>query len=283
MRTHSIHGSIARSLRVSGLRWLLGSAALVAGLVAYCELCSLVYGEPAVGLRTSWGWALQASAGWIIVGAALGAFGERLAAWAAARGRSRLVAVASILVAAAFCIGCEALLAWLVDDAPLNGARDSVARLIYARAPVTLLASSLLAVAWTAQRRRPQAGPAATFCASAEAAASETVESGDGYGAADILDVMTGTGRATIRIADVESFRADGNYITVAHVSGRRYLLRQTMTTLARSLDPVRFERVHRSTIVNREMVAEIRRGGVLVLRSGDTAQVSRARRKRRA
>jgi hypothetical protein len=283
MKTQSALDSIARSARTPGLRWLLGSAALIVGLVGYCELCSLVYGEPAVGLRTSWGWALQASAGWIVVGAALGAFGERLAAWAAARGRTQLVAVASILVAAAFCVGCEGLLAWLLEDAPLNGARDSVAALIYARAPVSLLGSSLLAVAWIAQRKRPQAQPAAAVAARAEATEPVAAESGDGHGTADILDVMTGTGRATIRIADVESFRADRNYITVAHVSGRRYLLRQTMTTLARSLDPDRFERVHRSTIVNREMVAEIRRGGVLVLRSGDTVQVSRARRKRRA
>ena len=91
-----------------------------------------------------------------------------------------------------------------------------------------------------------------------------------------------------VLLEDANNFREDlvtsnvRNYITVAHVSGRRYLLRQTMTTLARSLDPARFERVHRSTIVNREMVAEIRRGGVLVLRSGDTVQISRARRKRR-
>jgi LytTr DNA-binding domain len=280
MTTPSTHDSIARSLRVPGVRWLLGSAALIAALIAYCELCSLVYGEPAVGLRTSWVWALQASAGWIIVGAALGAFGERLAAWAAAQRRTRPVAVACIVVAAAFCVGCEALLSWLIEDAPLSGARGSLAALIYARAPVSLLASSLLAVAWIAQRKRTQAKP--TVSARADAPESETVESGAAYGAADILDVMTGTGRATIRIADVESFRADRNYITVAHVSGRRYLLRQTMTTLARSLDPARFERVHRSTIVNREMVAEIRRGGVLVLRSGDTVQVSRARRKRR-
>ena len=162
MKTHAAHDSISRSLRVPGLRWLLGSAALIAGLVAYCELCSLVYGEPAVGVRTSWAWALQASAGWILVGAALGAFGERLAAWASARQHARLVAVAGIVAAAAFCVGCEALLAWLIDGAPLTGARDSVAALIYARTPVSLLASSLLAVAWIAQGKRIQAQPAAS-------------------------------------------------------------------------------------------------------------------------
>jgi two-component system, LytTR family, response regulator len=280
MKTHSAHDSIGRPLRAPGLRWLLGSTALIAGLVAYCELCSLVYGEPGVGARTSWVWAVQASVGWILVGAALGAFGERLAASACAQRHGRVVLIACVLTAAAFSVGCEGLLTWLMDDAPLTGARDSVAALIYARAPVSVLASTLLAVAWIAQRTTSQDQAAAPV--NPDASETDAVETVSGYGAADVLDVMTGTGRATIRIADVESFRADRNYITVAHVSGRRYLLRQTMTTLARSLDPARFERVHRSTIVNREMVTEIRRGGVLVLRSGDTVQVSRARRKRR-
>jgi len=280
MKTHSTHDSLARSFRAPGLRWILGSTALIAGLVAYCELCSLVYGEPAVGVRTSWVWAVQASAGWIIVGAALGAFGERIAASAFTQRHRRIVLIACIVAAAAFSVGCEGLLTWLIDDAPFTGARDSVAALIYARAPVSLLASTLLAVAWIAQRMRSQTQAAAPV--NAHAPEHPVVEAVAGYGAADVLDVMTGTGRATIRIADVESFRADRNYITVSHVSGRRYLLRQTMTTLARALDPVRFERVHRSTIVNREMVTEIRRGGVLVLKSGDTVQISRARRKRR-
>jgi DNA-binding LytR/AlgR family response regulator len=281
MKTHSSHDSLARALRVPGLRWLLGSSALIAGLIAYCELCSLVYGEPAVGLRTSWVWAVQASAGWIIVGAALGARGERLAAWASARQRTRLLAVACILAAAAFCVACEALLAWVFDDAPLTGARDSVAALIYARAPVSLLASTLLAVAWIAQRKRVQAYVAPLMPARVEAPESSRVEADASYGAADVLDVMTGTGRATIRIAEVESFRADRNYITVIHVSGRRYLLRQTMASLERSLDSNTFQRVHRSTIVNRAMVVERRRNGVLVLQSGERVQVSRAARRR--
>jgi DNA-binding LytR/AlgR family response regulator len=284
MKMHSAHDSIARSLRVPALRWLLGSAALIAGLIAYCELCSLIYGEPAVGLRTSWVWALEASAGWIIVGAALGAFGDRLAAYASAHGRARLVAGVCILCGAAFCVGCEAVLAWLIDGAPLGGARDSVAALIYARAPVSVLASTVLAVAWIAQRKRMGANAATQPTPEAP----ERSVHGDeecprlaSFGAADVIDVMTGTGRATIRVAEVESFRADRNYITVAHISGRRYLLRQTMSSLEQSLDATLFQRIHRSTIVNRAMIVERRRNGVLVLKSGEHVQVSRAARRR--
>jgi len=61
------------------------------------------------------------------------------------------------------------------------------------------------------------------------------------------------------------------------HVSGRIYLLRQTMAATERTLDATRFMRVHRSTIVNRQLIRERRPGGVLVLQSGRTVTVSRA------
>jgi two-component system response regulator AlgR len=94
---------------------------------------------------------------------------------------------------------------------------------------------------------------------------------------ADVMEVMTGTGRTHIPVAEIESLQADRNYINVIHVSGRTYLLRQTMAATERTLDETRFMRVHRSTIVNRQHIKERRPGGVLVLHSGRTVTVSRA------
>lgn len=53
----------------------------------------------------------------------------------------------------------------------------------------------------------------------------------------------------TDRIGWVE---ARGDYVRLHAENGRRLLLRETMTGLASRLDPARFVRIHRSTIVNR-------------------------------
>lgn len=258
--------------------WLFGSCALLLALIAYCELCSLVHGEPTVGARISAVWALQAGGGWIGVGAAFALFGDRVAG--SQFGRKRACALAALVVigGAAGAVLTEAWIAYALEGAPLTGASDSIAALIYSRTPISLLASALLTGAWIANRRRVRA---TTAPSAPEHATSVPPVVNPARGCADVLDVLTGSGHATIRIDDIESFRADRNYITVAHVSGRRYLLRQTMTSLEQSLDPARFERVHRSTIVNRSLIVERRRHGVLVLKSGDTVHSSRSRRRR--
>ena len=87
---------------------------------------------------------------------------------------------------------------------------------------------------------------------------------------------MTGTGRTRIRLQDIECLEADRNYVNV-HTPQRSYLLRQTLSSLENSLQPGNFLRVHRSIIVNRAMIRERRRGGVLVLCSGRTVRVSRS------
>jgi DNA-binding LytR/AlgR family response regulator len=87
---------------------------------------------------------------------------------------------------------------------------------------------------------------------------------------------MTGTGRTSVRVDDIECLEADRNYVNV-HTPDRSYLLRQTLTSLEKSLQPRDFLRVHRSIIVNRAMIRERRGGGVLVLRSGRVVRMSRA------
>jgi hypothetical protein len=57
--------------------------------------------------------------------------------------------------------------------------------------------------------------------------------------------------------ADIEWAQAAGNYVNL-HVRGRDYPLRSTIAALEERLDPARFQRVHRSYIVNLDQVASI-------------------------
>jgi len=61
-----------------------------------------------------------------------------------------------------------------------------------------------------------------------------------------------------LRAEEVDWIEAAANYVRF-HARGREYLLRGTMAALAQTLDPRRFARIHRSTIVNLDRVREIR------------------------
>jgi two-component system LytT family response regulator len=60
-----------------------------------------------------------------------------------------------------------------------------------------------------------------------------------------------------LRIADIDWVEASGNYVRL-HVGAESHLLRETMNGLAARLDPERFLRIHRSTIVNIERIKEL-------------------------
>lgn len=60
-----------------------------------------------------------------------------------------------------------------------------------------------------------------------------------------------------INIADVDWVEASANYSTL-HVATRAYLLRATISQLLAKLDPRDFVRIHRSTIVNVNRMAEL-------------------------
>jgi two-component system, LytTR family, response regulator len=64
------------------------------------------------------------------------------------------------------------------------------------------------------------------------------------------------------------------------HVGRETHLLRETMQALEQRLDPSRFLRVHRSAIIQLPRVRELRdAASEVLLESGDTVPVSRARR----
>jgi hypothetical protein len=231
--------------------WLPGSLILFVALVAYCEVCTVLAGEAPPGVAVSGSWALQVSIGWAIVGAFLGSFGASITANTFVRQWPVLSAVLGVLAIAAFTLLCE------LPIAQLRGWSPDLVALIGVRGPVNLLASTALVGIFAARRRGKVA------C---------TPES---------LEVMTGTGYVTVATDEIESLQADGNYLNIAHVSGRKYLLRSTMTAAERLLGSREFVRIHRSTIVNRSMIRERRRSGMLVLRSGRTVRIGRAFRDR--
>lgn len=101
----------------------------------------------------------------------------------------------------------------------------------------------------------------------------------------DLIEHLRTTGRYPRRVAvrttdrfvvvdwaDVDWVEAADNYVTL-HVGAREYLLRDTLASLEKQLDPERFGRIHRSALVQFDRVAELyptTHGDVdLVLRNG--------------
>jgi len=85
-----------------------------------------------------------------------------------------------------------------------------------------------------------------------------------------------------VRVADIEWIEA-ADYNVRIHTAAQTYTTRETLSGLAEQLDPRRFVRVHRSTIVNLDHVREIQpyfHGAyILVLQNGTELRLSRARR----
>ena len=83
---------------------------------------------------------------------------------------------------------------------------------------------------------------------------------------------------------DIEWIQADGDYVRV-YVGGKSHLVRHTIGAMEERLDPAHFARIHRSTIVNRARVREIRPEGdrafQVVLRDGTLLRMSRGYRSR--
>lgn len=63
-----------------------------------------------------------------------------------------------------------------------------------------------------------------------------------------------------IKVSDIEWFEAEDNYVRI-HTGRASHLIRQTLGRLQEKLDPSRFARIHRSTIVNLDCIREIQLG----------------------
>jgi two-component system LytT family response regulator len=96
------------------------------------------------------------------------------------------------------------------------------------------------------------------------------------------LDRIVVRSRSRILFLDVREvtwLEAYGNYVKF-HTLEEVYTVRGTLTSFERQLDPTRFLRIHRSVIVNREVVRELhsRRTGdfTLVTHGGEQLTLSR-------
>lgn len=61
-----------------------------------------------------------------------------------------------------------------------------------------------------------------------------------------------------VSVSDIRFLEAQGNYVKV-HTGDGGHLVRRSLTALAAALDPSRFLRIHRSTVVNLDFVRELR------------------------
>lgn len=69
-----------------------------------------------------------------------------------------------------------------------------------------------------------------------------------------------------VPVEDVEWIEAERDYVRI-HAKGEAYLLRDTIRSLSERLDPECFVRVHRSSIVRRDLVAAVRHAAYGALR----------------
>ena len=83
-----------------------------------------------------------------------------------------------------------------------------------------------------------------------------------------------------VEVDDIERIDAAGDYMCI-YTADQTLILRETMKDLDKRLDPRRFQRVHRSTIVNLDNVKSVKphTNGecFLVLGSGAQVKVSRS------
>jgi two-component system, LytTR family, response regulator len=71
------------------------------------------------------------------------------------------------------------------------------------------------------------------------------------------LLVKNGSRTVLLQTGEIDWIESAGNYVRL-HVGRERHLLRETMAALEEKLDPERFVRIHRSTMVNLERVREL-------------------------
>jgi len=96
------------------------------------------------------------------------------------------------------------------------------------------------------------------------------------------LAIKDGSDISLVRVADIEWVDAAGDYMCV-HANGATHIMRITMRQLSDKLNPAQFLRVHRSTIVNAELIrgAQALTNGeyTLSLSNGTKLNVSRSSR----
>jgi len=82
-----------------------------------------------------------------------------------------------------------------------------------------------------------------------------------------------------VNVAEIDRVEADGNYVTL-HVGASKHLLRSYLSEMEERLDPAAFVRIHRSHLVRRARIVELRTestgGSTVVLSDGSHLPVGR-------
>jgi two-component system LytT family response regulator len=90
--------------------------------------------------------------------------------------------------------------------------------------------------------------------------------------------VKSGDKAFFVRPEEISWIEAQGNYVAL-HVAAQSFLLRQTVNTLEKQLDPAKFQRIQRSTIVNLDAIREMHPAGrgeyEIVLKDGVRLKLS--------
>jgi two-component system, LytTR family, response regulator len=98
----------------------------------------------------------------------------------------------------------------------------------------------------------------------------------------DRVMVRDGHGVAFVPVAEIDWIEAR-NYCARLHVGAREYLVRESLSSLIGRLDPARFVRIHRSSIINLDRLHSLEpyfHGSYVVkLRDGTRLTLSRSRR----
>jgi two-component system, LytTR family, response regulator len=102
--------------------------------------------------------------------------------------------------------------------------------------------------------------------------------------APDRFIIRSGGRVVFLKVEEIDWMRTVGNYVRL-QVGRDSHLMRETMTGMEAKLDPDRFMRIHRSTIVNLDRVKEVQpwvKGEyVVIMRDGTRLMMSRRYRER--
>lgn len=73
----------------------------------------------------------------------------------------------------------------------------------------------------------------------------------------DRISIRTDGKIILLRISEILFVRAAGNYIEI-HITGQKFMIRETMNGILKRLSTATFVRIHRSVIINIEYIAEV-------------------------
>ena len=157
------------------------------------------------------------------------------------------------------------------------GPPESPAAAAGARLPIDLLVyTAICTAAWALSSHARSSELAQAPAAARSAATKEAAPAAEGLAR---IFVSIGSRHQPVDVAEIEWIGAAANY-AVIHWDGREGLVRETLKTLEKRLNPDVFVRVHRSTIANLAMVesaSSLSDGSWrLVMKSGDQLVVSR-------